>query len=138
VVALSSRATSSRLSTTGSLRGCARRTSLRARSGRSTVCVKKKRSADTMLFIVGTPTREFPAIGRNPALVVHLLRMAAPEIFAREKLACQAHRYADRFGRLVGSSRPAGTAALPPSGIGWLCLQRQSRRTAALIPIVRL
>lgn len=27
---------------------------LRARSGRSTVCVKKKRSADTMLFMVGT------------------------------------------------------------------------------------
>ena len=59
VVALSSRATSSRLSTTGRLRRCARRTSLRARSGRSSVWLKKKRSADTMLFIVGTGTPSF-------------------------------------------------------------------------------
>jgi hypothetical protein len=56
VVALSSRTTSSRLSTTGRLRGCAARTSLRARSGRSMVCVKKNRNAETMLFIVGVDT----------------------------------------------------------------------------------
>ncbi|GBQ79831.1 hypothetical protein AA14337_1551 [Acetobacter malorum DSM 14337] len=52
-VALSRRATSSRLSTTGRLRGCATRTNLRARSGRSSVWVKKNRSADTMAFMVG-------------------------------------------------------------------------------------
>jgi hypothetical protein len=56
VVAFSRRPTSSVLSTTGTLRGCVTRTSLRARSGRSSVCVKKNRSAETMLFIVGTGT----------------------------------------------------------------------------------
>src|SRR3546814_5163064 len=42
--------------TTGILRTCLVRISLCARSGRSSVSVKKKRSALTMLFIVGTGT----------------------------------------------------------------------------------
>src|SRR3546814_13268369 len=42
--------------TTGILRTCLVRISLRARSGRSSVCVKKNRSAPTMLFIVGAGT----------------------------------------------------------------------------------
>ncbi len=53
VVAVSSRAASSWLSTIGSLRACPVRTSRRARSGRSSACVKKNRNADTMLFMVG-------------------------------------------------------------------------------------
>ena len=53
-MALSSRFTSSMLSTAGILRSCRVRTSLRASSGRSSVCVKKKRSAETIMFIVGT------------------------------------------------------------------------------------
>jgi hypothetical protein len=38
------------------LRGCATRTGLRVRSGRSIVCVKKNRNAETMLFMVGVGT----------------------------------------------------------------------------------
>jgi hypothetical protein len=56
VVALSGRAASSRLSTIGRLRGYATRVSLRVRSGRSIVCVKKNRNAETMLLIVGVGT----------------------------------------------------------------------------------
>ncbi len=46
VAAASSRTTSSRPSTTGRLRGCATRTSLRAKSGRSSVLVKSNRGAE--------------------------------------------------------------------------------------------
>ena len=55
-VASSSRFTSAMVSTTGILRTCRVRTSLRARSGRSSVWVKKNLSALTMLFIVGAGT----------------------------------------------------------------------------------
>ena len=55
VVAPSIRVTSSRLSTVGKARGCFTRCSLRVRSGRSSVRVKKNRNADTAVFIAGTP-----------------------------------------------------------------------------------
>ena len=51
--ASSSRPTSSTLSTAGSLRGQRARTRRRDRSGRSSVTVKKKRSAETEQLIVG-------------------------------------------------------------------------------------
>ena len=56
LVALDGHATSSRLSTTGELRGRLTRTNLRARSGRSRVLVKKNLSAEATLFTVGTGT----------------------------------------------------------------------------------
>ena len=51
--ACSSSVTSSTLSTTGMRRGCGTTVSRRARSGRSSVTVKKKRSAETALLMLG-------------------------------------------------------------------------------------
>src|SRR6266704_2533380 len=66
------RATSSGLKTTGTLRGSCMNARCLARSGRSSVTLKKNRSAETVALIFGAPAPPDARCSRKPA---HVLRL---------------------------------------------------------------
>src|SRR5471030_2784642 len=66
------RATSSGLKTTGTLRGSCMNDRCLARSGRSSVTLKKNRSAETVALIFGVPA---PLDARCKPEAAHLLRL---------------------------------------------------------------